>query len=121
MNKKVIFYYFLTALVVLTFKTDSGYSIPTIPQYDGNYWTPEKMKRAKPLTTKNVGFRKRRGVEPMGNTTDLSTSVQPLERKYDVNNKNISEANAHVEQNQAFPIGKLFMSRNGEQFTVPPV
>src|SRR5687767_3291160 len=116
MNKKIIFY-FLTALVVLTFKTDSSYSIPTISKNDENYWTPEKMKKAKPLTTKNIGFKTRSGVETIRNTTDLSkytTFMQPFERKYDVKNNNISEVN--VDQPPNYPIGLLFVSKNDEDF-----
>jgi len=115
MNKKIIFY-FLTALVVLTFKTDSSYSIPTIPKYDENYWTLEKMKKAKPLTTKNIGFRikTRSGVETIKNTTDTSNyakSMEPLERKYDAN------TGANVDQVKAIAVGKVFMSKNGNDFT----
>ncbi|PKY28919.1 hypothetical protein RhiirB3_445311 [Rhizophagus irregularis] len=114
MNKKIIFY-FLTALVVLIFKTDSSYSLPTIPKYDENYWTSEKMKKAKPLTTKNIGFRTRSGVEPIKNTTDSSKdakSMQPFERKYDT-----KTGVANVDQPKNFPVGMLFMSLNGEDFT----
>ncbi|GBB93103.1 hypothetical protein RclHR1_02110002 [Rhizophagus clarus] len=102
--KKFVFY-FLTALVLLTFETDSSYSIPTIPKYDENYWTSEKMKKAKPLTTRNNEFRTRSGVETIKNTTDFSNeakSTQPFER---------------VDQAKAIPIGLLFMSKNGEDFT----
>jgi V8-like Glu-specific endopeptidase len=117
MNKKIIFY-FLTALVVLTFKTDSSYSIPTIPNYDVNYWTSEKMKKAKPLkplTTKNIGFRTRSGVETIKNTTDSSKyakSMQPFERKYDANTTVANE-----DQVKAIAVGMLFMSKNNEDFT----
>ncbi|PKY51033.1 hypothetical protein RhiirA4_467837 [Rhizophagus irregularis] len=114
MNKKIIFY-LLTALVVLIFKTDSSHSIPTISKYDENYWTLEKMKKAKPLTTKNIGFRTRRGVEPIKNTTDSSKdakSMQPFERKYDA-----KTGVANVDQPRNFPVGMLFMSLNGEDFT----
>ncbi|CAG8533480.1 1657_t:CDS:1 [Cetraspora pellucida] len=53
MNKKIIFY-FLTALVVLTFKPDSSYS--AISKYNDNvnldFWTPKKTKKVKPLTNR---------------------------------------------------------------------
>src|SRR2546430_1517146 len=114
MNNTIIFY-FLTALVVLTFKIDSSYSIPTIPKYDENYWTSEKMKKAKPLTTKNIGFRTRSGVETIKNTTDSSKdtkSMQPLERKYDANT-----GVENVDQVKAIAIGMLFMSKNNQDFT----
>ncbi|RGB32855.1 hypothetical protein C1646_669823 [Rhizophagus diaphanus] len=110
MNKIIIFY-FLTALVVLIFKTDSSHSIPTISKYDENYWTLEKMKKAKPLTTKNMRFRTRSGVEPIKNTTDSSKdakSMQPFERKYN--------AKTGVAQAKNFPVGMLFMSMNGKDF-----
>ncbi|CAB4495377.1 hypothetical protein RhiirA5_375781 [Rhizophagus irregularis] len=113
MNKKIIFY-FLTALVVLIFKIDSSHSIPTISKYDENYWTSEKMKKAKPLTTKNIGFRTRSGVETIKKTTDSSKdtkSMQPLERKYDA-----KTGAATADQVKAIAVGKLFMSKNGEDF-----
>ncbi|CAI2176059.1 583_t:CDS:1 [Funneliformis geosporum] len=118
MNKKIIFY-FLTALVVLTFKTDSSYSIPTISKYDENYWTPEKMKNAKPLTIKNIGLRTRSGDKTIKNTTDSSKvtkSMQPLERKYDANTK-VANVEANVDQVNNIPIGRLFMSKNGVDYS----
>src|ERR1041385_2836709 len=73
------------------------------------------MRKAKPLTTKNIGFRTRSDVETMKNTTDSSKdtkSMQPFERKYDANTKVANE-----DQVKAIAIGMLFMSMNGEDFT----
>ena len=117
MNKKIIFY-FLTALVVLIFKTDSSYSTPIISDYKKNldFWTPEKLKKAKanPLTTRKIGFRTRSDdakTTITRNTTDSSKytkSMPSLERKYDIiNNKPINVENA--DQIIAFPIGILFI------------
>ncbi|RHZ45086.1 hypothetical protein Glove_692g28 [Diversispora epigaea] len=121
MNKKIIIY-FLTALVVLIFKPDSSYSTPTISKYnDGNpdFWTPEKIKKAKPLKTRNIGFRTRSSVKTRKNKVDSSKytkSMPPFERKYDIINNTINVAN--VDQLLAFPIGILLI-RNaaGELFT----
>uniref|UniRef100_A0A1D1XFE0 Glutamyl endopeptidase n=1 Tax=Anthurium amnicola TaxID=1678845 RepID=A0A1D1XFE0_9ARAE len=107
MNKKIIFY-FLIALVVLIFETDS---IPTIPKYDENYWTSEKMKKAKLLTTKNIGFRTRSGVETIKNTSGSSKGMESVQPKYDANTRA-----PNVDQIRAFTVGMLFMSKNGEDF-----
>ncbi|GBC10698.1 hypothetical protein RclHR1_09830007 [Rhizophagus clarus] len=107
---KTIIFCLLTALVLLTFKTDSSYSIPTIPKYDENYWTLEKMKNAKPLTIRN---RTRSDIKTIKNTTDFSKytkSTQPFERKYDANGRK-------VDQDKAIPIGLLFVSKNDDDFT----
>src|SRR5207248_3303300 len=113
MNKKIIFY-FLTALVVLIFKTDPSYSTPIISDYKKNldFWTPEKLKKAKanPLKTRKIGFRTRSGdakTTTTRNTTDSSKytkSMPPLGRKHDIiNNKTINVENE--DQIQAFPVG----------------
>ncbi|CAG8722992.1 5928_t:CDS:1, partial [Funneliformis caledonium] len=76
------------------------------------------MKEAKPLTIKNVGFRTRSGVKTIKNTTDSSkymNSMQPFERKYDVNTRVANEG--HVDQVKSIAIGLLFMSKDGEDYT----
>ncbi|CAG8576233.1 8463_t:CDS:1 [Diversispora eburnea] len=124
MNKKIIFY-FLTALVILIFKTDLSYSIPTIFKYNVdanlNFWTPEKIAKAKPLKTRktrNIRFKTRSDNKTIRNTTDFSKyakSMPPLARKFDIINNTIRDVN--VDQFQNFPIGILFISNNGELFT----
>jgi hypothetical protein len=52
MNKKIIFYYFLIALIVIISITDSSYAALTA-KFDVDktlaFWTPERIKSAKPL------------------------------------------------------------------------
>src|SRR6266511_1855354 len=60
MNKK-IFYYFLIALIVIISITDSSYAVPMSAKFDVDktlaFWTPERIKSAKPLILENIGFR----------------------------------------------------------------
>ncbi|CAG8569310.1 4447_t:CDS:1 [Diversispora eburnea] len=130
MNKKTVFYFF-TALVVLIFKPDLSYSTPTIFKYNVDecldFWTPEKIKKAKPLKPRNIAkplktrnsrFRKRSGGITIRNTTDSSKytkSMPPSERKYDIINNTISVAD--VDQIRNFPMGILFISHNGDLFS----
>ncbi|CAG8755938.1 3198_t:CDS:1 [Dentiscutata erythropus] len=113
MNKQIIFY-FLIALVVLTFIIEV-YSTPVIYKFNNDkkldFLTPEKMKNAKPLTTRNLGF-KTRSTKIKRNTTDSSKntkSIPPLEKKISL---------ADVDQQQNIPIGKLFIhNQEGDLFT----
>src|SRR6266511_1654779 len=61
MNKKIIFYYFLIALIVIISITDSSYAVPMSAKFDVNktlaFWTPERIKSAKPLILENIEFR----------------------------------------------------------------
>ena len=60
MNKKIILYYFLIALIVIIYITDSSYAALTA-KFDVDkslaFWTPERIKNAKPLISKNIEFR----------------------------------------------------------------
>src|SRR5437660_144312 len=60
MNKKITLYYFLIVLIVIVSITDSSYAALTA-KFDVNktlaFWTPERIKSAKPLIPKNIGFR----------------------------------------------------------------
>ena len=61
MNKKITFYYFLIALIVIIVITDSSYAALMSAKFDVNktleFWTPERIKSAKPLIRENIGFR----------------------------------------------------------------
>ena len=58
--KEIILYYFLIALIVIISITDSSYAALTA-KFDVDktlaYWTPERIKSAKPLIRENIGFR----------------------------------------------------------------
>ncbi|CAB4427254.1 unnamed protein product [Rhizophagus irregularis] len=60
MNKKSTLY-LLFALIAIMAITDSSYATP-ISKYEETlaYWTPERMKSAKSLVRKNVGFRNKK-------------------------------------------------------------
>src|SRR5207248_1067593 len=55
-----ILYYFLIVLIVIVSITDSSYAALTA-KFDVNktlaFWTPERIKSAKPLIPKNIEFR----------------------------------------------------------------
>ncbi len=76
MNKKIIFYYFLIALIVIISITDSSYAVPMSAKFDVNktlaFWTPERIKSAKPLILENIEFRNktRNGTRNVKITTD---------------------------------------------------
>ena len=57
MNKKITLYYFLIALIVI----DSSHAALMSAKFDVNktlaFWTPERIKSAKPLILKNIEFR----------------------------------------------------------------
>src|SRR6266513_5749863 len=61
MNKKITLYYFLIALIVIISITDSSYAALVSAKFDVDktlaFWTPERIKSAKPLIPKNIGFR----------------------------------------------------------------
>src|SRR5207248_5135999 len=59
MNKKITLYYFLIALFVIISITNSSYAALTA-KFDVDktlaFWTPERIKSAKPLILKNIEF-----------------------------------------------------------------
>src|SRR6266511_5340318 len=59
MNKKITLYYFLISLIVIISITDSSYAALTA-KFDVDktlaFWTPERIKSAKPLIPKNIEF-----------------------------------------------------------------
>ncbi len=62
MNKKITLYYFLIVLIVIISITDSSYAALVSAKFDVDktlaFWTPERIKSAKPLILKkNIGFR----------------------------------------------------------------
>src|SRR5205823_11478824 len=60
MNKKITLYYFLIVLIVIISITDSSYAALVSAKFDVDktlaFWTPERIKSAKPLILKNVEF-----------------------------------------------------------------
>jgi len=57
MNKKITLYYFLIALIVI----DSSHAALMSAKFDVDktldFWTPERIKSAEPLISKNIEFR----------------------------------------------------------------
>src|SRR5437764_132610 len=104
MNKKIILYYFLIALIlIISITTDSSYAALVSAKFDVDqtlaFWTPERIKSAKPLIPKNIGFRnKTRNVTKNVKITDDDGQQQQLVMP-PLDNPN----NPHN-----YPIGKLF-------------
>ena len=61
MNKKIILYYFLIAIIVIISITDSSHATLMSAKLDVkktlDFWTPERIKSAEPLILENIGFR----------------------------------------------------------------
>src|SRR5437660_6739396 len=61
MNKKITLCYFLIALIVIISITDSSHAALVSAKLDVDkalaFWTPERIKSAKPLTFEKTGFR----------------------------------------------------------------
>src|SRR6266511_2742265 len=63
MNKKITLYYFLIALMVMVIISinDSSHAAPVSAKLDVDnilaFWTPERIKSAKPLIYEKTGFR----------------------------------------------------------------
>ena len=61
MNKKIILYYFLIALIVIISIIDSSHAALMSAKFDVDktldFWTPERIKSAEPLISKNIEFR----------------------------------------------------------------
>src|SRR6266542_3685911 len=103
MNKKITFYYFLIALIVMISITDSSYAALTA-KFDVNktlaFWTPERIKSAKPLILKNVGFRnKTRNATKNVEITADDDQQQLVMPPFDNPNNPLN-----------YPVGKLFVS-----------
>src|SRR6266542_6670474 len=103
MNKKITFYYFLIALIVMISITDSSYAALTA-KFDVNktlaFWTPERIKSAKPLILKNIEFRN----ETTSGTknvkiTDDDDNEQLVMPPFDNTNNPVN-----------YPVGMLFFS-----------
>src|SRR5947207_4609909 len=98
MNKKIIFYYFLIALISIT---DSSYAALTA-KFDVDkslaFWTPERIKSATPLIPKNIEFRNetRSGTKNVKITVD-DDNEQLVMQPFD---------NPHNPVN--YPVGMLF-------------
>ena len=104
MNKKIIFYYFLIVLIVIISITDSSYAVPISAKFDVNktlaFWTPERIKSAKPLIPKNIEF---------GNKTTSGTKNVIITADDDQHQLVMPPFdNPHNPLN--YPVGRLFSS-----------
>src|SRR5438132_3641673 len=106
MNKKIILYYFLIALIVIISITDSSYADPMSAKFDVDktlaFWTPERIKSAKPLILKNIEFRNKTtsGTKNVKITDDDDEQLvmQPFDNPNNPSN---------------YPVGMLFFSVPG--------
>src|SRR6266511_3983163 len=100
--KKIIFYYFLIALIVMISITDSSYAALTA-KFDVNktlaFWTPERIKSAKPLILENIGFRNK--------TTSGAKNVTIT---VDVNQQLVMPPFDNPNNPRNYPVGILFFS-----------
>src|SRR2546423_12441130 len=103
MNKKIIFYYFLIALIVIISITDSSYAALTA-KFDVDkslaFWTPERIKSAQPFIPKNIEFRNetRSGTKNV-KITDYDDNGQLVMQPFDNPNNPVN-----------YPVGILFFS-----------
>ena len=111
MNKKITLYYFLIALIVIISITDSSYAALVSAKFDVDktlaFWTPERIKSAKPLILKkNIGFRnKTRNATKNVTITADDNDQQRLSMPPFDNPKNPSN----------YPVGMLFYSIPGNE------
>src|SRR5436853_7339957 len=102
MNKKITLYYFLIVLIVIISITDSSYAALTA-KFDVDktlaFWTPERIKSAKPLILKNIEFRNKTtsGTKNVKITDD--DDQQLVMPPFDNPNNSLN-----------YPVGKLFFS-----------
>src|SRR6266511_603164 len=103
MNKKIILYYFLIALIVMISITDSSYAALTA-KFDVDktlaFWTPERIKSAKPLILKNIEFSNKttsgtKNVKITKITNDVQLVMPPFDNPNNPSN---------------YPVGTLFFS-----------
>src|SRR6266511_3774913 len=104
MNKKIILYYFLIALIVMISITDSSYAALTA-KFDVDktlaFWTPERIKSAKPLILKNIEFSNKKTNDTKNvKITDDDDQHQLVMPPFDNPNNNPSN----------YPVGALFFS-----------
>src|SRR5438270_13911624 len=98
-----ILYYFLIALIVIISITDSSYAALTA-KFDVNktlaFWTPERIKSAKPLILKNIEFRNK--------TTSGTKNVKITD--YDNDQQLVMVPFDNPNNPLNYPGGKLFVS-----------
>src|SRR5439155_4413427 len=105
MNKKITLYYFLIVLIVIISITDSSYAALVSAKFDVDktlaFWTPERIKSAKPLILKNVEFSNKTtsGTKNV-KITDDDDQHQLVMPPFDNPNNNPSN----------YPVGALFFS-----------
>src|SRR5437763_15189083 len=106
MNKKITLYYFLIALIVIITITDPSYAALTA-KFDVDktlaFWTPERIKSAKPLIPENIEFR-----------NETTSGTKNVKITADVDQQQLSMPPFDNTNNPSnYPVGRLF-------FTVPP-
>src|SRR6266513_2155868 len=105
MNKKITLYYFLIALIVIISITDPSYAALVSAKFDVDktlaFWTPERIKGAKPLLIpENIEFRnKTRSGTKNVKTTDDDDNEQLVMPPFDNTNNPVN-----------YPVGRLFFS-----------
>src|SRR5256885_8154210 len=97
-----ILYYFLIALIVIISIIDSSYAALTA-KFDVNktlaFWTPERIKSAKPLILENIGFRNKTTSGAKNVTITVDVNPQLVMPPFDNPNNPLN-----------YPVGKLFFS-----------
>src|SRR5438874_3779032 len=106
MNKKIILYYFLIALIVIISIIDSSYAALMSAKFDVDktlaFWTPERIKSAKPLIPKNIEFR---------NKTTSGTKNVKITDDDDDDQQRLSMPPFDNPNNRAnYPVGRLLFS-----------
>ena len=103
MNKKITLYYFLIALIVIITITNSSYAALTA-KFDVDktlaFWTPERIKSAKPLIFEKTGFRNKttsgtKNVKIRADNGQQRLSMPPFDNPNNPSN---------------YPVGRLFIS-----------
>src|SRR5437764_6550600 len=100
MNKKITLYYFLIALIVIIYITDSNYAALTA-KFDVDkslaFWTPERIKSAKPLILENRNKTRSgtKNVKIMADDDDQQLVMPPFDNLNNPSN---------------YPVGKLFLT-----------
>ena len=106
MNKKIIFYYFLIALIAIISITDSSHTALMSAKFDVDetlaFWTPERIKSAEPLILKNVGFRNK--------TTSGTKNVKITD--YDNDQQLVMPPFDNPNNPLNYPVGRLLFSNH---------
>src|SRR5438270_8158279 len=103
MNKKITLYYFLIVLIVIRSITDSSYAALVSAKFDVDktlaFWTPERIKSAKPLIPKDIGFRDKTTSGAKNVKITVGVNQQLVMPPFDNTNNPVN-----------YPVGVLFFS-----------